>query len=90
MVRRTLLWVGALVVVALVAAGGFGASAVRRAWPQTSGTIALEGLGGTVSVARDERGIPTITADNATDLFRAQGFVAASDRKSTRLNSVTR
>ena len=80
MVRRTLLWVGALVVVALVAAGGFGASAVRRAWPQTSGTIALEGLGGTVSVARDERGIPTITADNATDLFRAQGFVAASDR----------
>ena len=55
-------------------------AAVRRAWPQTGGSIALEGLGGTVSVARDERGIPTITADNATDLFRAQGFVSASDR----------
>lgn len=80
MVRRTLLWVGALVVVALIAAGGFATSAVRRAWPQTGGTIALEGLGGTVSVARDEHGIPTITADNATDLFRAQGFVSASDR----------
>ena len=67
-------------VAALVAVGAFATSAVRRAWPQTTGTIALEGLGSTVSVVRDERGIPTISADNATDLFRAQGFVSAQDR----------
>ena len=29
---------------------------------------------------RDDRGIPTIYADNASDLFRAQGFVSAQDR----------
>ena len=64
----------------MVGAGGFATSAVRRAWPQTTGTIALEGLGANVSVMRDERGIPTIFADNPADLFRAQGFVAAQDR----------
>ncbi len=74
------MWVGAFLVVALVATGAFTVSAVRRAWPQTTGTIALEGLGATVSVVRDERGIPTITADNPSDLFRAQGFIAAQDR----------
>ena len=65
---------------ALVAGAGFTTSAVRRSWPQTTGSIGLEGLGGPVSVVRDERGIPTILADNPVDLFRAQGFVSAQDR----------
>ena len=80
MFRRAGIWLGALLIVALATVGGLATSAVRKAWPQTTGTIALEGLGGSVSVARDERGIPTITADNPTDLFRAQGFVSAQDR----------
>ena len=80
MFRRAGIWIGALLIVALATVGGLATSAVRKAWPQTTGTIALEGLGGSVSVARDERGIPTITADNPTDLFRAQGFVSAQDR----------
>ena len=53
---------------------------VRRAWPQTSGSIPLEGLTADVTVVRDARGIPQIYADDAVDLFRAQGFVAAQDR----------
>ncbi len=57
-----------------------GIGLVRRAWPQTSGSIALEGLGADVTVVRDARGIPHIYADDAVDLFRAQGFVAAQDR----------
>lgn len=80
MFRRAGLWAGALLVVALVAGAGFTTSAVRRSWPQTTGSIGLEGLGGPVSVVRDERGIPTILADNPVDLFRAQGFVSAQDR----------
>jgi penicillin amidase len=68
------------VVLTLVATVVTGTSLVRRSWPQDSGTIALEGLGADVTVIRDARGVPHIYADNATDLFRAQGFVAAQDR----------
>ncbi|MCI0686550.1 MAG: penicillin acylase family protein [Sporichthyaceae bacterium] len=53
---------------------------VRRSFPQTSGTIRLDGLTAPVTVFRDEWGIPQIYADNADDLFRAQGYVHAQDR----------
>ena len=53
---------------------------VRQSWPQTSGEIKLNGLGGRVEVIRDDHGIPQIYADSTDDLFRAQGFVAAQDR----------
>ena len=53
---------------------------VRRPLPQTSGSIQLPGLGRAVTVIRDARGVPQITADSAHDLFRAQGFVNAQDR----------
>ncbi|HEY6101797.1 MAG TPA: penicillin acylase family protein, partial [bacterium] len=67
----------------LAAAGlatGLGVYAVRRAFPQTSGRIALEGLHGTVEVMRDRWGIPHIYAQDDLDLFFAQGFVHAQDR----------
>jgi penicillin amidase len=53
---------------------------VRRSFPQTSGEITVSGLTSSVSVLRDDRGVPQIYADNADDLFRAQGYVAAQDR----------
>ncbi|HEX7957904.1 MAG TPA: penicillin acylase family protein, partial [Pyrinomonadaceae bacterium] len=43
-------------------------------------TVKLAGLKKTVSVRRDERGIPYIQAEDELDLYLAQGFVTASDR----------
>ncbi|MFD6799755.1 penicillin acylase family protein [Streptomyces cyaneofuscatus] len=73
-----------VLVLALVAGVGFGAywsvSTVRASYPQTTGTITLDGLSGDVEVKRDSYGIPQIYADSDADLFRAQGFVQAQDR----------
>ncbi|MBO0651845.1 penicillin acylase family protein [Streptomyces triculaminicus] len=71
-------------VLLLVAGVAFGAywsvSTVRASFPTTDGTLKLKGLSGEVKVVRDDHGIPQIYADNAEDLFRAQGFVQAQDR----------
>jgi penicillin amidase len=80
LVRRISLSIVIVVVLALVAASILAISTVRRSFPQTSGELHVEGLTGTVTVSRDARGIPTITADTPGDLFRAQGFVSAQDR----------
>lgn len=67
----------ALAVVAVVAVA---ATVVRRPLPDDSGALVLPGLSAEVTVLRDARGVPSIYADNAEDLFRAQGFVHAQDR----------
>ncbi|MEV5603214.1 penicillin acylase family protein [Streptomyces sp. NPDC052299] len=73
-----------VLVLALVAGIGYGTywsvSTVRASYPQTNGTIHLDGLSGNVDVKRDGYGIPQIYADSDADLFRAQGFVQAQDR----------
>ncbi len=43
-------------------------------------TLKLAGLRASVTVRRDERGIPYIEAANEADLYFAQGYVTASDR----------
>ncbi|MFZ5820941.1 MAG: penicillin acylase family protein [Chloroflexota bacterium] len=53
---------------------------IRPALPQTDGELVLDGLTAPVSVYRDASGIPHIVAENAHDLFFAQGFVTAQDR----------
>ncbi|HSK79192.1 MAG TPA: penicillin acylase family protein [Thermoanaerobaculia bacterium] len=53
---------------------------VRRAWPQTEGTIEVAGLSAPVQVIRDEWGVPHIQAENEHDLFFAQGYTHAQDR----------
>ncbi|MDJ0791515.1 MAG: penicillin acylase family protein [Acidimicrobiia bacterium] len=78
---KTALWVLlALVIIALVTVALFLRFSVRRAFPQTSGTIAVAGLAGEVEVIRDAMGVPHIYADTVEDLFLAQGFVHAQDR----------
>nr|WP_245735917.1 penicillin acylase family protein [Pedococcus cremeus] len=72
--------VAALVVVLLVVAAILGVTWVRRPFPTTDGQISIPGLTGKVTVLRNDRGVPQIYADNAQDLFRAQGFVHAQDR----------
>ncbi|WP_411722190.1 penicillin acylase family protein [Mycetocola sp.] len=70
----------AVFVVVVLVGGGLGIWTVQRSFPQLSGTLTVPGLDGDVTVERDDAGIPTIEADNAHDLFQAQGFVHAQDR----------
>lgn len=69
-----------LLVVALIGVAVMGAIATERGWPQTTGTIAVKGLHGSVTVVRDRAGIIQITADDRHDLFMAQGYVHAQER----------
>ncbi|MEW2414200.1 penicillin acylase family protein [Streptomyces sp. NPDC046866] len=81
--RRARLIVLVLVLALLVGFGYgtyWGLDTVRASFPQTSGTLKVPGLTGTVEVKRDSHGIPQLYADNEDDLFRAQGFVHAQDR----------
>src|ERR1044072_518235 len=76
--------VSTYVVIALVVVLVVGLSAgvvlVRRPFPQTTGTLEIEGLDGEVEVARDDHGIPQIYADSTHDLMLAEGFVHAQER----------
>ncbi len=78
--RLTVLSVAIVLVVALVATVVAAFVVVRRPLPQVSGTLEVAGLHDEVTVTRDARGVPTITAQDPHDLFLAQGYVAAQDR----------
>ncbi|WP_432138470.1 penicillin acylase family protein [Streptomyces sp. bgisy154] len=73
-----------VLVLALIGGIAFGAywsvSTVRASFPQTTGSITLQGLSGPVDVKRDGHGIPQIYASSDEDLFMAQGYVQAQDR----------
>lgn len=77
---RVLLVVAVVLALAAVAAVAVAAAVVRRPLPDHAGTLRVPGLGAEVTVWRDARGVPTIVAEDAEDLFRAQGFVHAQDR----------
>ncbi len=72
--------IAGLLVVVIVVGVGFGFWQVRRGYPQYDGEVALPGLTGEVQVLRNAYGVPTVYADTAEDLFRAQGFLHAQDR----------
>ena len=78
--RRIALAVAALLVVALGVGAVLAVTWVRRPFPATEGEISVPGLTSKVQVLRGDHGIPQIYADNAEDLFRAEGFVHAQDR----------
>jgi penicillin amidase len=78
--RLALVGVGALVVILLLTVTVLTTTFVRRPFPDHGGTVELAGLDGTVTVLRDEHGVPSIYADTPGDLFRAQGYVQAQDR----------
>lgn len=69
-----------LLIFALLAVAVMGAVTTQRGWPQTTGTIVIDGLHHPVSVIRDGSGIIQITADDRHDLFLAQGYVHAQER----------
>ncbi|MEZ4676854.1 MAG: penicillin acylase family protein [Caldilineaceae bacterium] len=54
---------------------------IQRSNPQLDGTVTIKGFDAPVEILRDKHGIPHIYAQNRADLFRAQGFVHAQDRR---------
>ncbi|HJG80438.1 MAG TPA: penicillin acylase family protein, partial [Brevibacterium senegalense] len=78
--RRVLLGALAAAVALAVVVTAVLVWSVNRAFPQTDGTVAVDGLAADVTVQRDGHGIPTLTATSTDDLFRAQGYVHAQDR----------
>ncbi len=74
----TLIGIVVAVPLFVVAMGYF--AVIRPANPQLDGEIRTEKLTAPVTVYRDANGIPHIVAENAHDLFFAQGFVHAQDR----------
>jgi penicillin amidase len=55
-------------------------TAAEAAVPRLEGELPVAGLDGRVEVLRDIWGVPHIFASSLDDLFRAQGFVVASER----------
>lgn len=80
LVRRVAVSLAALIAVLLVVSAIVGVTWVRRPFPTTDGELPVPGLSKAVTVLRDDQGVAQIYADNAQDLFRAQGFVHAQDR----------
>jgi penicillin amidase len=77
--RPFLVALGILASIAVIAAGA-GVWTVTRSFPTVSGEVTVPGLDGTVTVRRDDAGIPMIAADDANDLVLAEGYVHAQDR----------
>ncbi len=78
--KRVSLIIGMIVLILIVGILFFVNGYINRSLPEISGEINIEGLHKSVSVTRDEHGVPHINASNAHDLFMAQGFVQAQDR----------
>lgn len=74
--RRAAVALALLLLVAVVVVYGLAAASL----PPTEGTTAVAGLAAPVEIARDDRGVPTITADSWTDAYFGLGFAHAQDR----------
>ncbi|NNL66587.1 MAG: penicillin acylase family protein [Myxococcales bacterium] len=79
MLRRIGQVLACILVLVLITSGWVWLRA-RASLPRLEGELALGGLANPVTVARDSRGIPVISASSLEDALRAQGFVHAQDR----------
>jgi penicillin amidase len=81
--RRVGIAIGVLVAVVALGAAALIASIVygtHAGVARPSGTLAGLGVWAPVRIVRDERGVAHIRAQNAHDLYFAQGYVTGSDR----------
>ena len=80
MARKILLalLVAALVLLVVVPVGAY--FWLRTSLPQTSGTVRVAGLDGTIEIVRDRWGVPHIFAGTDHDAFFGLGYVHAQDR----------
>jgi penicillin amidase len=72
--------VAAILLIACIGLLAVAWTTIRLSSPALNGAVALAGLDAAVEVARDEFGVPTITASSRRDLALATGFVHAQDR----------
>jgi penicillin amidase len=77
---RLLLWLGVVLLVAVIGGGVYVRRQLHASLPMLDGTIAVNGLSGPVTIERDALGVPTITAATRSDAARALGFLHAQDR----------
>ncbi len=77
---RKLKLIGALGLILVAALLGTAYLALRASLPATAGTLAVAGIEAPVTIERDDRGVPTLTAASRADLAFATGFVHAQDR----------
>jgi penicillin amidase len=80
MKKRAFIVLGSLLLILVIALGGWFYRMTRRAWPQIDGTPQVGGLQAPVEIIRDRWGAPHIYAENPHNLFFAQGYVHAQDR----------
>lgn len=81
--RRAFRWagLGVLLLLCLSLVGvATGWLALRGSLGRLDGSLRLDGLSDTVTVERDEIGVPTIRAKSRADASRALGFLHAQDR----------
>ncbi|MYL51678.1 penicillin acylase family protein [Halobacillus litoralis] len=69
-----------IIVLLIVSAVIFVNAYTLRSLPETEGEASLAALEASVTVTRDDQGVPHIQAENELDVFRAQGYVQAQDR----------
>ena len=75
-----MLFVIFVLVLIIGALSSLAVTTIRSSFPQADGELSLPGLQARVQVIRDQYGVVNIYADDAEDLFTAQGFAHAQDR----------
>lgn len=80
--RRTavLSWLVGIGLAAAVAGAVYFWAAVEGSLPPLQGSLTAPGLAAPVRIERDPLGVPTLRAENRTDLAYATGFLHAQDR----------
>ena len=79
--KHKLVWIVFVLVIAVAVSGILYLNRLKKqALPRLEGELVLAGLENPVTVYRDEWGVPTLEAQCEDDLYRAVGYVMASDR----------
>lgn len=78
--KKILLSIFGFIVILGLAAFLFVNGYINKSLPITEGTVELSVLENEVTVITDEDGVPHIQADNARDLYIAQGYIQADRR----------
>src|SRR5580692_9763308 len=73
-------YIAAALLALMLIAAGVAWAALRASLPQLDGRAQADHLTGPVSIERDNRGVPTVTASSRTDLAFATGFLHGQDR----------
>jgi penicillin amidase len=78
--RRLLTWSLALIAVPVGIGGGGGYVWLRNSLPVTTGEVSVAGISDTVTITRDNHGIPHVSGATDADAAFGLGYVHAQDR----------